>query len=187
MALRDLLAGEQQDAEEAAASAAHGRSITGFSGRHRELGDEPIAGERVAPVAPGRSAAARATAPQRVPFGAMTLTLHVEARPGFFQHWFNDVPGRIERAKLAGYTNRADPEGRPICRTVGKDEAAKPITAYLMEIPREWYDQDIGLQQSELEERLADIRHGRSGPGGNDPTRYVGKQGITVRRSGRPL
>jgi hypothetical protein len=65
MALRDVLAGEDTDARNAADAAAHGRSITGFSGRHTEAdprfaerdavfggAPEPIAAPRVEPIRP---------------------------------------------------------------------------------------------------------------------------------------
>jgi hypothetical protein len=186
MAVRDLLAGEAADAQRAIASAQHGRSLTGLSGRHTDVGAEPIAGERVE-RATHAGGAPIAGPPGRVPFGAMTLTMQADPRPGFHRHWFNDEPGRVDRAKLAGYTH-VQKNGEPMSMIVGKDEGGRGKKAYLMEIPQEWYDSDMAAQQAELEAKLAEIRHGRGGPGGDDPTRYVPQQGrgINIRTSVGP-
>jgi hypothetical protein len=181
--LTDLLREENADAEAAALAAAAGRSLTGLSGHHANIAETPIAGERVAPV---RGADAPTTAPgslgprKRVPFGAMTPTLAAPDRPGFHRHWFNDEPGRIDRAKLGGYQHAQDQKGDPVSRVTGRAEGGQARKSYLMEIPIEWYREDVAAQDAALEDRLAEIRHGRSGPGSADH-RYIPQQGITVK------
>jgi len=142
--LTDLIAGEQADAEVAASAAALGRSITGFSGRHTEMGDGPIAGAPVEPLrgpaaAAARSAAARTVRPKRVPFGGATLSLQVPQRPGYARYWFNDEPGRVGRARAAGYTHVLGQDGEPVSRVTGRNEGGIGRKSYLMEIPADWY------------------------------------------------
>lgn len=40
---------------------------------------------------------------KRIPFSTAIQKLEVPERPGYHRHWFGNEPGRIERAKLAGY------------------------------------------------------------------------------------
>lgn len=182
--ITDLLAGEQADAVAAETAARLDRSLTGYPASTSIAPGEPIAGERVAPLrdsAPGATtAAARTVARKRVPFGAQSLKLAVPPRPGYKRHWFNDEPGRVQRAELAGYTLVKDSKGQPVARITGKAEGGRGRNSYLMEIPQDWYEEDQAAEQAALEDRLAEIRHGKSGPGGNDPTRYVPQQGIKM-------
>ncbi len=101
----------------------------------------------------------------RVPFGGFRLKLQLsdEDMKGFKErkmvvHWFNDDPGRIERALGGGY-NFVDPEhamslGQGALHRDGKDSESNnrvsivvnrsdPITrAYLMEIKEKFYKED---------------------------------------------
>ncbi len=101
----------------------------------------------------------------RVPFGGLRLKLQLSDTDmkGFkdrkmVTHWFNDDPGRIERALGGGY-NYVSPEsatslGQGALHRDGKDLASNkrvsivvnrsdPITrAYLMEIKEEFYKED---------------------------------------------
>ena len=100
--------------------------------------------------------------PDRKPFGAHEQQLASPAIPGFHQHWFNDSPGRIARAKQAGYEHVLDESGEPIRRVVDKREGGGGMLGYLMKIPLEWYRDDMQNQQAELEAKLSDIREGRT-------------------------
>lgn len=186
--LTDLLREENHDAEAAALAAAAGRSMTGFSGHHSDL-NTPIAGERTQSLRPGGAAPLPpdAGARKRVPFGLQAPSMTRADRPGFFRHWFNDSRDRIEKAQLGGYTHVMNAKGEPISAISGRDETGRGQKSYLMEIPIEWYREDLAAQDAALEDRLAEIRHGRSGPGASD-NRYVPKQGITYRSgTGRPV
>lgn len=190
MALRDLLAGEQTDTLRAAQMAMQGRSQTGFSGIHTEMG--PIHGGLVPQLpiqrlTPDGGAAIdpalmRRHLPEpegRIPFGGDELQLARAAEPGFRLYWFNDTPGRIARAKRAGYTHVIDPDtGEP--ENIVTDRAeGRGRKSYLMKIPIEWYQADMQRQADALARRLNDIRHGRAGPGSED-NRYVPSRGITI-------
>lgn len=90
-----------------------------------------------APVATGAPAR-----PVRKPFGERRARLDNTPIPGFQAYWFNDLPGRIDQAKAAGYENVTDANGAPVKKVVGVMEGGGPLTAYRMKIPREWFEQD---------------------------------------------
>lgn len=207
MALRDILASEEADAINAANAAAHGRSLTGLSGRHTEarfasrddvFGEpraEPLVGERVQPqridpvFGAGNGGAAadddpifrRQGAPmhERVPFGSQEQTLAYTPRPGYRPYWFSDIPGRIARAKRAGYAHVPDPDTGEVMSRITDRADGRGRASYLMEIPIQWYQEDMARQAGELERRLHDIRQGKAGPGAEDH-RYIPQQGITI-------
>lgn len=199
MPIQDMLAAEIRDGEIAARAAADGRTITGFRGRTQGPGTmfgeqvEPIVGRPVEPVAGLRIGAAaddeavdpfrvrRVRMPeerQREPFGASEQVLAVAPRPGYRRYWFSDIPGRIARAKRAGYEPVLDADGAPVGRITDRADG-RGRSSYLMEIPIQWYQQDMDRQQADLRQRLSDIKRGQAGPGAGD-NRYIPKQGITI-------
>ena len=97
--------------------------------------------------APTAEAPAR---PTRRPFGTMQLKLAHEIRKGFHGHWFNDIPGRVARALEAGYEHVQDKEGKNVSRVVGTAEGGGALTAFLMQIPEEWYQEDMKQEQSQI-------------------------------------
>lgn len=135
------------------------------------------------------------TAPRKItresrrPFGMQVQKLAYEARPGYHRHWFNETPGRLEAAVAAGYTYVLDKEGKKVKRVVGVDNAGAPQQAYLLEIPDEWYKEDMQRTLDPVQEMENAIREGKgvSGNPGDDSTQYVPKdRGITIKRGGRP-
>lgn len=215
MALRDILAGEDSDNRKAAEAASQGRSITGLSGRHTDMGDrfapgrEALFGGRVGsdtaadnaeaarprqePPSPSTSvfdpiipwdAPARRTGEvaqaQRKPFGDSEQQLAYPERPGYRRYWANDRPGRIKRFIQAGYAHVVDDEtGEVVARNTDVIDG-HGRKSYLMEIPIQWYQEDMAKNAARLADRLNDIRTGRHGPGSEDPTRYVPRQGISI-------
>jgi hypothetical protein len=195
--IAERLRGEMADAENAAALAAAGRSLTGFSNREERI--DPIAGTRVSPLGalaeahpepdspvenyraagPARVAGAER---QRVPFGTLTQRLFYPPIPGFRIYWFNDTPGKIERAIAAGYDHVRSPTGEPVARVTGRDDSNRPIRSYLMKIPMQWYEEDQATQQAADESRLREISQGRGVDLIADANQYVPKQGITIRQ-----
>lgn len=196
MALRDRLA------EEAADHAAIRAGIPGsrVGARPMDRDDElfgaqvaPVTGERVAKMEIARAApdgiesliandpvfSERRAPLDRKPFGAMEQTLAWEPRAGYRRYWFNDTPGRITRAKEAGYTHVEDPSTRePVSRITDRADG-RGRSSYLMEIPMAWYQQDMGVQAATLKARLDSIRYGKAGPGAEDG-RYIPEVGIKI-------
>ena len=175
--LRDLLAEETTDHRNAAASAAIGRSITGLSGRVTE-GREPT------PAAPAKAPDPPRRPPvtgERVPFGALEQTMAVPPIPGYRLYWFVDAPGRIARAKRAGYEHVTDESsGEPMALVSGRNDSGSGQKSYLMKIPQQWYDEDMAAQKAARDARIAEIKQGRGGPGADVENRYIPKQGISV-------
>lgn len=94
--------------------------------------------------------------PQRISL-EQQKKMDVLERPGFRRRWVNDVPGRIHKFKLAGWSF-ADPstvgeqfellhheskefDASVIRMLVNKNPDAASRYAYLMEIPSEWFEE----------------------------------------------
>jgi len=123
--------------------------------------------------------------PSRKPFGSMSLKLDYPQREGFHRHWFNDIPGRVERAKEAGYEHVKGNDSKNVSRIVGTAEGGGALTAFLMEIPEEWYKQDMALEQKVIDEKEAAIRQGTLDKAEGD-NRYVPSQGISIKAGPKP-
>lgn len=108
---------------------------------------------------------------ERKPFGSRRQRLRAEAREGYHRHWFNDSPGRIKEAVEAGYEHVKE-DGKPIHQVVGRDESGKPMDGYLMEIPIQWYLEDMKEREREADEIDEAIRGGEVGRKKGDQ-RYV--------------
>lgn len=120
----------------------------------------------------------------RKPFGAMDQKLAYAQREGFHRHWFNDTPGRVARAIEAGYEHVKDMAGKTVSRVVGTAEGGGPLTAFLMEIPEEWYKQDMAAQQKDIDLKEEAIRRGKFESKEGDG-RYIPSQGISITTSKR--
>lgn len=117
---------------------------------------------------------------QRKPFGSHQQKLAYPERPGYHRHWFNDIPGRIHRANEAGYDHVLDDKGQPVKRVVGVQEGGGALFAYLMEIPEEWWKEDLDEVQKRVDEMHNAIKQGRHE--GSEPGKtYIPNQGITIR------
>ena len=119
--------------------------------------------------------------PARKPFGAMQQKLAYAQRENYHRHWFNDTGDRIHRATEAGYDHVKDNDGKNVSYVVGTTDGGQPLRAFLMEIPEEWYQEDMAAQQREIDAKEASIKSGQlerqSGDG-----RYVPSQGISIKR-----
>ncbi|GBQ26812.1 hypothetical protein ACLRDC_10635 [Gluconacetobacter sacchari] len=139
--------------------------------------------------APLNEAGGRRGAPARRPFGLREQKLAYPDREGYHRHWFNDEPGRIARAVDAGYAQVKDDSGKPVSMTVGVARGGGAQVAYLMEIPAEWYRQDMAAQESGHRDLMNQIREGRvpGGPTGADrQAQYVPRDvGISIREERR--
>jgi len=118
----------------------------------------------------------------REPFGEPRLKLQAPARRGYRRYWFNDEPGRIQRALGAGYSF-VKVNGRNTRNVVGRAKNGSAQVAYLMEIPEDWFLQDVRRQQAKVDEIDDAIRGGTINEKGGTATkdgdnRYVPKDGI---------
>ena len=121
----------------------------------------------------------------RKPFGSHVQKLSYPERPGFHRHWFNNTPGRLESALAAGYTHVEDKEGRKVQRPVGVDDAGQVLLGFLMEIPEEWFQEDMAAQQKNVDEMVSAIRSGAvAGSPGQDGRYIPATRGIKI-ESGR--
>lgn len=115
---------------------------------------------------------------ERRPFGALEQSMAWPKVEGYRLYWFNDAPGRIQRAREAGYEHIIE-NGEPVTRIVGKDDGGRGQKAYLMKIPLEWYFEDRAAGQQTLDQRMSDIRNGRHGATA-EQNQYVPASGIKI-------
>ena len=116
----------------------------------------------------------------RKPFGSQEQKMAYPDREGDHRHWFNDNPGRIHRAKEAGYTHVEDHEGENMSLVVGSREGGGPLLAYLMEIPQEWWEEDMKKNTEQTDKVMDAIQRGKSN--NPDDAQYVPSQGISIRQ-----
>ena len=120
---------------------------------------------------------------QRKPFGAMRQRGAYQKKEGFHLHWFNDEPGRIERALEAGYKHVKNPAtGDNIVQPAGIASTGGVLNRYLMEIPLEFWLADRKALQDEIDRREAAYKEGIDAHGsvGHDG-RYVPATGIRIK------
>lgn len=146
--------------------------------RERQREDEivqTLSGEPQAPHAEPAPAVRRKPF-ERKPFGTWDQKLAYPSREGFHRHWFNDEPGRIIRARDAGYTHVEDEQGRPVQTVVGIGRGGQPLVAFLLELPEEYFREDMAAQESAVHGLMSQIGKGdHSRPGGQDGSlRYSG-------------
>jgi hypothetical protein len=124
---------------------------------------------------PAEAAPPNLAARSRVPFGTPQMKLSSDPRPGFHRRYFNDVPGRIERALNAGYSHVKDSNGNNVTTTVGVAKEGGGLMAYLMEIPKELFDGDQAAKMQAIDEFDESIRRGvdASGRAPGQDGRYV--------------
>lgn len=124
---------------------------------------------------------------ERIPLGQQKPKMARVARPGMVGRWVNDVGGRIDAARQAGYehvmeTVTPDGEKKPVSMTVGTAESGGPLTAFYMEIPEKFYREDQKAKLKPVDEVDNAIRHGNiEGEVGKDG-RYMPSQGINIRQ-----
>ena len=108
----------------------------------------------------------------RVPLGTARQKLLYASRPGYHRHWFNDTGNRIHAAENAGYEfveEMNDGRRVKVSRRVGTHEGGQSMTAYLMEIRQEFYDEDQAAKLVVVDEIDAAIRGGEPRGDGADP------------------
>lgn len=97
---------------------------------------------------------------KRTPVGGKRDILTVSNKdPNYVYRWVNDTPGRIQRFMDGGYeivnheaeiggpaVDKGSRLGSAITKSVGGT-----VTAVLMRIPREWYDEDQQAKQADID------------------------------------
>lgn len=86
------------------------------------------------------------------PFGGLRQKLAYAKREGYHRHWFNDTPGRLKAAEEGGYSFVKNDDQKNVSLAVGTNESGQPLFAFLMEIPQDWYDEDMRAQQNSVDE-----------------------------------
>lgn len=128
---------------------------------------------------------------ERVPLGIKRSKLAVKDQdPAYQYRWVNDVGGRVLDAQNGGYelvtdatvgegdiANRNASAGNRVSRVVGTTDRGNAITAYLMRIRKEWYNQDQDAKKRQLDEIDAALKAGQSKPVEKS---YVPSQGINI-------
>lgn len=96
----------------------------------------------------------QASRPKRVPIHEQRNQLSTNQKVGFVRRWVNDIPGRVEKFIKAGYAVVTDKDvtvgdsdsnmalGTGARKDVGRTRHGDGTQAVLMEVPKEWYDQD---------------------------------------------
>jgi len=98
----------------------------------------------------------------RKPLGTSEQKLAYPPRSGFVRRWFNDVPGRVSRAvEEGGWTHVLDAKGKNVERVVGTRPEGGALTAFLLELPEEWYQEDMQAQQAAIDEKERAMRRGQ--------------------------
>lgn len=105
-------------------------------------------------------AKAESKRPKRIPVGGPRNIMTVADKdPNYVYRWVNDVSGRIQRFQEGGYeivtgsnevgdntVDRGSRLGSAITKSVGG-----LVTAVLMRIPKEWYDEDQAAKMAEVD------------------------------------
>lgn len=118
---------------------------------------------------------------KRVPMGTRATRLGGDHRPGYYRRWFNDVPGRIERARRAGFEHVKDGSSEPISTPAGTQEHGGGMRAYFMEIPDELRNQDLAQKRAVNDDIDAMLNRGKVSDQKED-RRYVPNTGIKIAR-----
>ena len=141
--------------------------------------------EEVRSDAQDDSAAARRKRHYGDIYNSLGQKLAYAPREGYHRHWFNDTAGRIQEFYQKGYEHVKDNEGKNVSRVVGTAESGGPLHAFLMEIPEEWWREDVAKAEAESNARMEAIK--RPGPPVGTEARdsdkfYAGKEGSSIRR-----
>lgn len=130
-------------------------------------GGDPIEGWALERVETGRRM-------ERIPVGTRNR-LSAPKRPGYVRRWVNNKPGRIQMFQQAGYKVVTDQEydpANPGMVRVGDQFTDKPAImgssvveevgggnkAVLMEIRKDWYDEDQAAKARKIDQMEAQIK-----------------------------
>ncbi len=139
---------------------------------------------------------------KRTPLGSFRAKMAVDPNlfPKHHLRWINDELNRISYALNAGYEfvssdelantdvgdrdvlpNNTD-SGTRVSQVVGTKEDSAPLTAFLMKIPLEFYEEDQIEKQRIISESETAMFRGQHDDTEEGDTRYVPKEGMSIRR-----
>lgn len=128
------------------------------------------------------------------PFGSLTQKLAIPQIPGYYIHWFNDEPGRIDEQLERGWTGVQDRQGRPVKRIVGRGRTGAGLFAYALKIPLVFREEEMARRHAEARARIGEMKKNpfplRDGESANpkDEGKFYspGKSIVSVREPSRP-
>jgi hypothetical protein len=93
----------------------------------------------------------------RKPLGEFSLKLDIEKRRGYHTHWFNDAGARIDEALGAGWAFRQR-NGQRVRRAVGTGRDKGVLYAYAMDIPIEFWAEDLAARNQNATDKMASLK-----------------------------
>lgn len=94
----------------------------------------------------------------RKPFGAFTQKLAYAQRPGYYRHWFNDEPGRVDEAANNGWAHVKNKQDQPEKRVVGRGRDGGAMYGFLMELPKVFWEEDMQARFDAATARIDEIK-----------------------------
>jgi len=102
----------------------------------------------------------------RIPIGTnQDITAVRDTPDGYKDRWVNDIPGRIEKFKSAGYelvesaqVGDSSVDGTHNSSGVVSRDMGKGVTAYLMRQNMDWFKEDQAAKQRRVDETEDSIR-----------------------------
>lgn len=126
----------------------------------------------------------------RVPLGVRKAKLNAEKREGYVPRWINDDGDRIAQALQGGWDfvlrdskAATDDMGNRISRVVGSKSSGGQLTAYLMEIREDWYQQDQAEKSQKIKATESLIKRGELRQKIGTDGEYVPARGIKFTRA----
>jgi hypothetical protein len=107
----------------------------------------------------------------RRPLGAYSQKLALSERRGYKRHWFNDQAGRPVEAESNGWAFVKGSDNKPIKRCVGSGRDKGALYAYAMEIPLEFWQEDMASKNKVAQDALDSLKKTpfRAAPGASKP------------------
>jgi hypothetical protein len=141
-----------------------------LAGKGGEVGDDAEFGASFEGETPEQTAAR--IRERRQPQGAFTQKLAYAARPGYYRHWFNDSPGRIDEALAGGWAFVRGKDRNPVSRHVGQGRDNKGQIGFIMEIPEIIRREDQDAFHRQAAQRIESLKAQpfRAAPGSAKPS-----------------
>lgn len=90
--------------------------------------------------------------------GGFQQKLAYPKRPGYYRHWFNDSPGRIDEAKANGWAFVKGQDGQPVRRHVDSGRDNRGLNAYIMQIPELIHREDMAARHAAAASMMESVK-----------------------------